>query len=307
MLLMRLILILLLFFSIKSFSKNEQNVSLPMKCIKGQQLSNHFLDEHYQSGVFTLYYTLKGDDKLSDVSRVTSKSPPVRIIDIAKQLKSANQFYQQDVKLTFPLNQSIYKEIKHINVFIIDLKLNGSAFDKPAFETFSDGSTTKCGLRIMISNKLDPHVKQTPAHELFHLYQYGYAIFKQTWYLEGMARWMETTFKTDENVRVEVDKPFNCRSWYTKSYDAALFWQSVAHRYADVMVTTPQQYYSGQEPVFKKESFAGGGMVAPLLSKLSTTSREIALKNHRPIRDWSAAQRRQPRDNDTICRIVNQL
>jgi len=304
---MRKIIFILFFLSAKAFSISSSDAFLPINCIKGQQLSTHLLDKHYQSGPFTIYYTLEGEDKLSNVTSSSQKFPPLRVLDIAKQLNAANDFYQHDVHLTFPLNQVLYKKITHINVFIIALKLKGSAFDKPAFEIFSDGSTTPCGLRIMISNKLDPTRKQTPAHELFHLYQYGYSIFKQQWYIEGMARFMETTFKDDENTRVEINAPFMCYPWYSQSYKAAIFWQSIAHHYNDIRVTVPQIYYSNKEPVFKKKVFTGGGMVMALLNGLKVKSQEMAIDDNRPIRNWTSVQRRRPQDNDTICRVVNGL
>ncbi len=64
-------------------------------------------------------------------------------------------------------------------------KGNGLAFDRVAAETMSDGRKLPCGLKFVLNAALEPARNITPAHEFFHLYQYGYAVFKQKWYLEG--------------------------------------------------------------------------------------------------------------------------
>jgi len=72
-------------------------------------------------------------------------------------------------------------------------------------------------------NRLDPTNNSTPAHELFHLYQYGYALFKQRWYLEGMAKWMETVFKPEEPVSIAMTAPVDCTRGIHKVITAQFF------------------------------------------------------------------------------------
>ena len=206
-----------------------------------------------------------------------------------------------------PLSQPIFQRAQQISVFILNLKGNGRAFDKVAHETFANGEQTPCGLKIMLSNRLDPKNNPTPAHELFHLYQYGYALFKQRWYLEGMAKWMETVFKPDEPVSMAMTAPVNCSAWYSQSYNAAILWQGLAQHYPNIPVTTGKITYSNRQPVFKKTLFSGGAMANSLLTALSQQSLRLTQHYHRPMRNWSEKQQHQSQDNDTICRVLNQL
>jgi len=303
----RVIAALPLVVSTVVWSQESRDFLAPSPCVTGTQLASHTLPEKYQQGIFTLYYTTVGDDALSDTSRRSSQQPPLRILDIAQQLQAAQQFYVRDLRLRSPLKQPIFQHAKQISVFILNLKGNGRAFDKVAHETFANGESTPCGIKIILSNRLDPTKNPTPAHELFHLYQYGYALFKQRWYLEGTAKWMETVFKPDEPVGVAMTTPIDCHAWYTQSYNAAIFWQGFASRYPAIPVTIGPMTYSNQQPVFKKSVFRGGGLAAALLDALSQESLRLTQQYQRPMREWSEQQQHQPQDNDTICRVINQL
>ncbi len=117
------------------------------------------------------------------------------------QLQAAKYLYSHVLGLRFPLQQKIYAQARQINVYVLQLpKGNGLAFDRVAAETMNDGRQLPCGLKFVLNAALEPARNITPAHEFFHLYQYGYAVFKQTWYLEGMARWMENSFKAPEKI-----------------------------------------------------------------------------------------------------------
>lgn len=303
----RLIAVLPLVVSTVSWAQESSDFLAPSPCVTGTQLASHTLPDKYQQGIFTLYYTTVGDDALSDTTRQSSHTPPLRILDIARQLQAAQQFYVKDLQLRTPLSQPIFQRAKQISVFILDLKGNGRAFDKVAHETFADGQSTPCGLKIMLSNRLDPTNNPTPAHELFHLYQYGYALFKQRWYLEGMAKWMETVFKPQEPVSIAMTAPVDCTAWYSQSYNGAIFWQGFANHYSAIPVTLGPMTYSNQQPVFRKTVFSGGAMAAPLLTALSQQSTRLTQQYQRPMREWSEKQQHQPQDNETICRVVNQL
>ncbi|WP_241648481.1 peptidase [Rosenbergiella collisarenosi] len=303
----RLIALLPLVVSNVAWSQESSDFLAPSPCVTGTQLAAHTLPDKYQQGIFTLYYTTVGDDALSDPSRRSSHAPPLRILDIARQLQAAQQFYVKDLQLRTPLSQPIFQRAQQISVFILNLKGNGSAFDKVAHETFANGEQTPCGLKIMLSNRLDPKNNPTPAHELFHLYQYGYALFKQRWYLEGMAKWMETVFKPDEPVSMAMTAPVNCSAWYSQSYNAAILWQGLAQHYPNIPVTTGKITYSNRQPVFKKTLFSGGAMANSLLTALSQQSLRLTQHYHRPMRNWSEKQQHQSQDNDTICRVLNQL
>ncbi len=83
-----------------------------------------------------------------------------------------------------------------INVYVLQLpKGNGLAFDRVAAETMSDGRQLPCGLKFVLNAALEPARNITPAHEFFHLYQYGYAVFKQKWYLEEWRDGWRTALK----------------------------------------------------------------------------------------------------------------
>ncbi|STV36770.1 peptidase [Klebsiella pneumoniae] len=169
------------------------------RCVKGSILLNHRLEKEYVEDDFHIFYSLQGRDALKYQYDSSGSGVPDSIKDIAGQLQAAKYLYSSVLGLRFPLQQKIYAQARQINVYVLQLpKGNGLAFDRVAAETMSDGRQLPCGLKFVLNAALEPARNITPAHEFFHLYQYGYAVFKQKWYLEGMARWMENSFKAPE-------------------------------------------------------------------------------------------------------------
>lgn len=171
------------------------------RCVKGSILLNHRLEKEYVEDDFHIFYSLQGRDALKYQYDSSGSGVPDSIKDIAGQLQAAKYLYSSVLGLRFPLQQKIYAQARQINVYVLQLpKGNGLAFDRVAAETMSDGRQLPCGLKFVLNAALEPARNITPAHEFFHLYQYGYAVFKQKWYLEGMARWMENSFKAPEKI-----------------------------------------------------------------------------------------------------------
>ncbi len=306
----RIVFILLISLAMPSFANSLNRVVKVSPCVRGTQLNQHDLTEHYHQGIFNIYYTLQGDDAIKSTLPVSSTNTSEVIRDIATQLTSANQFYQQDLHLILPLKQTIYRQAQQINVFIINLNGMGRAFDRVAYETLKSGEKIPCGIKIMLSNHLNPLVNPTPAHELFHLYQYGYTMFKQRWYLEGMAHWLEQVFKPEQSVSINLTPPLNCNVWYQQNYQASLFWQSIANYYthnAPTTVSVKKAKYSNQQPVFKQPVMEGGAFVQPMLNALAKLSIQVSLDNQRPNSQWSESQQHDPVDNAKLCDSINQL
>lgn len=132
---------------------------------------------------FHIYYSLQGKDALRYPQDSTGDGVPDVIKDIGRQLQAAQYLYTSRLGLRSPLRQKIYAQARQINLYLLALpKGHGLAFDRVAAETMSDGTALPCGLKIVLNAGLQPARNVTPAHELFHLYQYGYAVFKQRWY-----------------------------------------------------------------------------------------------------------------------------
>lgn len=278
------------------------------RCVPGSLLHEHRLEKAYQVDDFHIYYSLQGKDALQYPQDSTGDGVPDVIKDIGSQLQAAKYLYSSLLGLRSPLRQKIYTRAQQINIYLLTLpKGNGLAFDRVAAETMSDGTALPCGLKIVLNAALRPARNVTPAHELFHLYQYGYAVFKQRWYLEGMARWMENAFRPAEKSVAPSAAAAVCEDNFSRGYGAANFWASYA-RQTFSTITLPDNAlayrYIDASPVFKTRELPGGAMLAPFFQQLALSSEgisgELNLQNTR----WPEKLQRADRFNSRICQAL---
>ena len=92
---------------------------------------------------------------------------------------------------------------------------NGLAFDRVAAETMNDGRQLPCGLKFVLNAALEPARNITPAHEFFHLYQYGYAVLNKM--VSGGWRdgWRTALKRLEKNTRRLSPLP-HCDSNFTR-------------------------------------------------------------------------------------------
>lgn len=278
------------------------------RCVKGSILLNHRLEKEYVEDDFHIFYSLQGRDALRYQYDSSGSGVPDSIKDIAGQLQAAKYLYSSVLGLRFPLQQKIYAQARQINVYVLQLpKGNGLAFDRVAAETMNDGRQLPCGLKFVLNAALEPARNITPAHEFFHLYQYGYAVFKQKWYLEGMARWMENSFKAPEKNTRRLSPLPHCDSNFTRGYNAANYWASFAQaHFADVAIPAAAQRfrYSDGSPVLIAQEVKGGAMLAPFFNQLAQGSAAQSRQLNQANIRWSEALQRSPQFNEAICQAL---
>jgi len=191
------------------------------------------LDKHYVLHPFRLFYTLEGKNALSQPNQIdqNKNGTPDFIETVAHKLQFAYQVYTQSFGLIDPLLSPRFKnKISLIDIHFIYLKGNGNSGDgihKLNYKIIN--GKPKTSLIITLSAILRPE-NLTPEHELFHSFQYGYSLFKNSWYLEGSARWSEYIFK--DNTGSQKKLPKNIQELdeiLSKAYGAKYFWRRLAY------------------------------------------------------------------------------
>jgi hypothetical protein len=158
-------------------------------------------------------------------------------------------------------------------------------------------------LTIDLSTKLPPR-NLSPAHELFHIFQNGYTLFKNPWYYEGTARWSEDLLRAGAGeagtlpaTRADLEELFKL------SYGASRFWQALARATDPVgRVRLPEdlqdvRYPGSSKPIIEDAVFHGAPLLKALLEELDRAD-DVASKERglNPL-DWSEALQRAP-END---------
>jgi hypothetical protein len=194
---------------------------------QGWKQAREDLDQLRETGKFRIFYTLKGAHAFPLEAPVDErKALATAFLDsLIDQLTKADEHFSKDLGLTSPLESRRYSGATSIDIHIMFLKDNsGSAGDELHRFRYKHFRASPNALTIALSNRWKPN-GITPAHELFHLYQYGYTFFKTSWYLEGMARVSEDFFRITPNKPPPLpDSALAVADETRRSYGASGLW-----------------------------------------------------------------------------------
>lgn len=196
------------------------------------------LTEMHSTGEFRIFYSLSGQDALPNSADANGNGAPDYVERVAMELAAARELYDHQLQLTHPLKSPRYQnQAEFIDVHLLSFPLttngakHGIAYDElSSFDRAREpGRKTKV-LVMDISNNL-PASNPTPAHELFHLYQNGYTLFKNRWFTEGTARWAESLDKQGSPATGQLLRSTSeVNDLFQKTYQAASFWTLVVNR-----------------------------------------------------------------------------
>ncbi|MFK5921991.1 MAG: hypothetical protein QM496_07415 [Verrucomicrobiota bacterium] len=273
----------------------------------------HIVDE------FRIYYTRQGNDALPEIQDLNNNAIPDRIENIALQLTTARELYTHVLKLRHPLESPRYKnQARFIDVNVGSLPLsptfdaekikgNGSAGDEVI--NYYRPSDPEAGIQVLtmdISKTLG-HKNLTPAHELFHLFQSSYTMFKNSWFTEGTARWTEFAFR--EGSGRPKDLPLTKseqEKLFAMKYDAEGFWSGLAQAaFPQKPINVPAEllrrtYVGSKDPVIRDTKFHGALLILPLLQALDKTDDRVTAKLKLKPFGWSETQQRSADNNPYI-------
>jgi hypothetical protein len=271
----------------------------------GRYQYQHQIDE------FVVLYNLTGDKAITVQTDINNNEIPDIVENIALQIVTIRDVLEA-LDFKHPFNQYRYQraEVEHIYVAIRDLNGNGLAFDPPHRDMSHEDEP--CVLLISLSNKLKTG-NLTPAHELFHLYQYGYTVFKNSWYLEGMARWAENLLgKRNYPTGIIPKQPSDKEALFVQSYDAISFWMAFLNavssptkgerNYPDELLS--RRYINGEKIIKNESSTYGAAAIIDVLESLDDLDTRVSQKTGRTLKSWSNAERFEKANSDPIFKAL---
>lgn len=265
---------------------------------------------------FRIHYATEGPDALSETADANGNGVPDAIDDLVIQLTTARTVYTEVLGLRHPLRQPRYTAAGAIDVFVMAMeKGNGLAFDEVTREQPRDGgAASECVLSFAVNSRLQPSRNITPAHELFHLFQYGYAMFKTRWYLEGMTRWMETAFIDNTVVDRDAQRTgvARCEDAYANPLSASPYWRAKARATGQrgavqIPPALASRTYASGQRVFANSVFEGGLFAPTALEALQKLSAKVAVQNGLPLYNWPEDVQKSTRFDGAICQAVEAL
>jgi hypothetical protein len=153
---------------------------------------------HVAEGPVRVFYTLEGKDAVPDKDG-NGNGIPYHVEDVAVQSFAAYELFIKVLDFPDPLKSERYKDVDFIDIVLRHTDaisgMKGLAFDEiqKVGRSIDPPGTTQLTIGIAISVKAPSN--PTPAHEIFHLIQYGATYFKNGWFQEGQARWAEHSLR----------------------------------------------------------------------------------------------------------------
>lgn len=149
--------------------------------------------QKFELGQFRVFYTMVGSHAIIDTIDVNANGVPDYVENIARQ---ADFTHKALTYLGFrsPFESARYRAVKYIDIGVQDLGgYNGLAYDEPWRYPNIPLKTNECTLLFDIDRNLTgfPGNWAIVSHELFHLFENSYTMFKAHWLNEAASKWAE--------------------------------------------------------------------------------------------------------------------
>ena len=201
--------------------------------------------------------------------------------------------------------------MKFVDVHVWACKSNGSAGDGIVnYHRPSDPAEGVEVLTIDIHKRLGSR-NLTPAHELFHLFQNGYTLFKNRWYTEGVCRWAELALGKGAGRagplparREDIEKLFGL------AYGASRFWNALARETDSVgKIAAPPdllalRYVGIDAAVVEDDVLYGAAFVKALLEELDRMDDVASRENGLDPLNWKESRQMSPENNRYVWAAV---
>ncbi len=283
-------------FFILSFFNTELNAQTNYK---------YSLDQRHEEGEFRIYFTLKGVNKIPPKNQQDRNGNhiPDYVENIARQLQQASTLFINQFGFKHPLQQPRYKnKTDFIDVYIMPLKSNGVASDVV--------DRKNRALVIKLSTNLI-HDTLTPAHEFFHLIQYGYTMFNNRWSLEGQSRWAEYAFRQGVGARKKL--PVNNKEigvLLGKAHEASSFWNQLAYladkNGGEFNFPNPQTYVNSDKPFVQDNKLYGVQLVKKILENYQIFDAKVAEYYRLSRYGWTEKEQKSENNNRFMLQAIQQ-
>ncbi len=182
-----------------------------------------------------IFYALEGPHAIANKTDRNGNAIPDVIEDAATQVRATYSTSRQFLQLKAPWEQMRYQGMAtgidiHFRAFESTNSGQGMAYDIPmTYSRNAAGALDICTLRVDITNYWGKH-NQALAHEIFHQIQHGYTLFKNGWYLEGMAAWSEDLLGARAVPESKLPQTaLEIETLLVSSYVAGKFWSRLGY------------------------------------------------------------------------------
>ncbi|NGZ06428.1 MAG: hypothetical protein G8237_08730 [Magnetococcales bacterium] len=260
----------------------------------------------HQKDEFVVHYHATGPNAIQEKADLNGNTIPDAVEDVATKLIAMREMLTSN-GFVHPFKQPRYQQVRQIHAIMLPVKGNGVAYESP--RTMPDGT---CALIIHVDNDVSSE-NITPAHELFHLFQYGYTMFKRPWYLEGMARWSESMLRATPPKTAPLPKSnAELTAFFDKKYDAVGVWYALTTGVDPVgQIKVPEsaanlRYVSGKKMV-QDDKLPGVAFMRAVLEGLDKLDDQISTAQGLTPFGWSESMQRDQKHDLPMWKLIETL
>ena len=272
----------------------------------------------YRQGIIYVIYDESGERSLTNKTDANSNGVPDVVEDIATQVNAAREVFNDLFDYPDPLQSARFKNVTSIEIDIDARdamnKFNGLAFSTVRKKSAHDPNAR--ALHFKVANTINPHTSSTPAHEYFHLIQYGATYFRNAWYLEGMARWSQDSvakinYPDGADIHFKLKSKSAKEKIFNGKYEMADFlWYPLAVNMRD-KVTLPAELvakykYVDGAPVFQDNIIFGAHVMLKVLHALKVKE-NLAAEKFGGVKEWRKTGQRAEVNNEIILDCVKEV
>ena len=272
----------------------------------------------YRQGIIYVIYDETGERSLTNKTDANSNGVPDVVEDIATQVNAAREVFQGVFDFPDPLQSARFKNVTSIEIDIDARdamnKFNGLAFSTVRKKSAHDPNAR--ALHFKVANTINPHTSSTPAHEYFHLIQYGATYFRNAWYLEGMARWSQDSvakinYPDGADIHFKLKSKSAKEKIFNGKYEMADFlWYPLAVNMRDKVtlpaeLVTKYKYVDGA-PVFQDDIIFGAHVMLKVLHALKAKE-NLAAEKFGGVKEWRKTGQRAEVNNEIILDCVKEV
>lgn len=148
--------------------------------------------KRYDQGRIRVWYQTEGPDAVLPADENVNGIPD-QVEDVALQVEAMHKLMVEALGFPDPFKSKRFHPAKMVEIFFMGRErmknASGIAYDE--LQKAKEEPPGTKSIRFRMASDVQPHRNATPAHEYFHLIQYGNSYFKNSWYAEGTARWAE--------------------------------------------------------------------------------------------------------------------
>jgi hypothetical protein len=272
----------------------------------------------HQSGPIRVFYYTAGQHAVDLTDRNTNGIPD-QVEDVLTQTLAAQTLFVDVLGFPDPFKTEQFRAARFLDIHFRHkdlLKNNGVAYDElQRYKRPGDAPGT-LSLCFNVATSVKPASSLTPAHEYFHLIEYGLTRFKRRWLTEGMARWSEGALGAGGlgRVREPVSLPLapeKRAALVAMSYEASEhFWNPLASRTdpSGLLPHGPQfqelqamTYVDGTQ-VLKDDRLSGWRFMRAVLLELEKADQQAYARLG--YTEWSEVNQNSPKNDPFILEAV---